>query len=300
MGRDTRQAGGENGGENGGKPFSPLRVGGMALENGVLFQTDRLWAMGIRGEDGEIQVVSGRKIGLDRSSRLKRIPLLRGLVTMAETLLLLPRVKADGGRLPLPVRSPEVLASTLVSVAGSIALRNPKRRLSPLAEELLASALALVPSLLALRKSSATQYHAAEHKSINAYERNGRLTREEARTSRAQHPRCGSNVVGPALALMAAGNLLSRRVLGRRNQAARVGVSFLSLSGAIELTQWASRHRESPWARAFTCPGGNLQQAVTTAEPSDAQLEVGLAALRELLRLEGACSDGVDPAQGQG
>ena len=265
-----------------------LRIGGMALENGVLFQTDRVWTMGIRGDDGEIRIVSGRKAGLDRSSPAKRVPLLRGLISMAETVLLLPRVRAGGGRLPLPVRSPEVLASTLVSVAGTIILKNPKRRLSPLTEEFLVSTLALVPSLMALRKSSATQYHAAEHKSINAYELHGEFSQEEARSARAEHPRCGSNIVGPALALMALGNLLARRALGRSNHAARLGVSFLSLSGAIELVQWASRHPGNIWAKAFTFPGGNLQQAVTTAEPTDAQLDVGLAALRELLRLEGA------------
>jgi len=274
-----------------------LRIGGMALENGVLFQTDRLWTMGIRGNDGEVRVVSGRKTGLDRSSRAKRIPLLRSLVAMAETALLLPRIQAGGGRLPLPIRSPEVLASTVASVAGSLILRNPKRRLSPLTEELLTSALALVPSLMALRKSSATQYHAAEHKSINAYERYGEFGREEARVARSEHPRCGSNIVGPALALMAAGNLLARHALGRRNQAARIGVSFLSLSGAIELVQWASRHPGNLWAKAFTYPGGNLQQAVTTAEPTDAQLEVGLAALKELLRLEGATDAGIESRQ---
>ncbi|HDY69804.1 MAG TPA: hypothetical protein ENH54_02590, partial [Actinobacteria bacterium] len=128
-----------------------LSIGGMALENGVLFQTDRVWTMGIRGDDGEIRVVSGRKTGLDRSSPARRVPLLRGKVSMAETLLLLPRVRAGGGRLPLPGRSREVLASTLVSIAGTMILKNPKRRLSPLMEELLASTLALVPSLMALR-----------------------------------------------------------------------------------------------------------------------------------------------------
>ncbi len=59
-----------------------LRIGGMALENGVLFQTDRVWTMGIRGDDGEIRVVSGRKTGLDRSSPARRLLLLRGRVVL--------------------------------------------------------------------------------------------------------------------------------------------------------------------------------------------------------------------------
>ena len=53
-------------------------------------------------------------------------------------------------------RSPEVMASMIVSVVGSIAVKNPKRKLSPLTEELVMAALALLPSLVALRR---TQRH---------------------------------------------------------------------------------------------------------------------------------------------
>ncbi len=263
-----------------------MRIGGMAMENGILFQTDRHWTMGIRGDDGKIHVTSGAKLGLSRRSRLKRTPMLRGLVTMAETLVLLPQVYSRGGRLPLPARSPDVLASMLVSTAGSIILRNPKRPMPPLLEELLVSAMAVIPSLMALRKTHATQYHAVEHKSINAYESHGALEKMDARDAHSEHPRCGSNIVGPALALITLGNFMSRRLLGRQSPAARVGVSFLSLSGAIELVQWAARNPASPWSSMLRKPGGSLQQLVTAAEPTDEQIDVGLAALRELIRLE--------------
>lgn len=267
---------------------SRLRIGGMAMENGILFQTDRHWSLGVRDDEGGIRVASGRKLGLSRTSRIKRTPFLRGMVTMAETLALLPRVHSSGGRLPLPARSPDVLASMLVTVAGSLVLRNPKRPVSPLLEELLVSVMAVVPSLVALRKTHATQYHAVEHKSINAYEDHGFLEKGDTLGAQAEHPRCGSNIVGPALALMTLGNIMSRRVLGRQSSAARVGVSFLSLSGAIELVQWAARHPASPWSAMLRRPGGSLQHLVTTSEPTDEQLDVGLAALRELISLEQA------------
>lgn len=265
-----------------------LRIGGMALENGVLFQTDRNWTLAVRDERGEIQVDSGRKLGLGRSPKIKKVPLLRGIVNLGETVLLLPQVYARGGKLPLPVDSPQVLASVLVTLCGTLLLKNPKRRFSPLFEEVMASALALLPSLVALRKTNATEYHAAEHKSINAYERFGDVAQQQARDARAEHVRCGSNIVGPALVMMTIGNVVMRRTMGRQSHVARVGVSLISLTGAIELVQWAARHPRSPWSQLFTKPGGSLQNLVTTSDPSDEQLAVGLAALKELLRIEGA------------
>ncbi|MHB1324642.1 MAG: DUF1385 domain-containing protein [Thermoleophilia bacterium] len=264
-----------------------LKIGGMALENGVIFQTEKHWAMALREPDGEIKIASGDKMSLGLT-RMRKIPLLRSLVSLAESAMVLPRASAHGGELPIMTGSPEVIASMIVSVAGSIAVKNPKRKLSPLMEEMLVAALAVVPSLVALRRSQATKYHAAEHKSINGYEASGSLDPVRASKARAEHPRCGSNIVGPALALMTVGNTMAQRMLGRRSNVARLGVSVLSLSGAIELVQWASRNPKSLWLKVLTLPGVKLQNLVTTSEPTEDKIAIGLAALRELLRLEGA------------
>jgi uncharacterized protein YqhQ len=269
----------------------------MAMENGVLFQTDRHWSMAVRRENGDIEVSSGEKTSLNRSSRLKRIPMLRGLVNLTESMMVLPAAHARGGQLPMMGRSPAVVASMLVSAVGTIAVRNPKKRLPPFVEELTVSALALLPSLVALRRNKAVQYHAAEHKSINAYETAGVLDEHVAEDATAEHPRCGSNIVGPALALMTVGNTLTRRYMGRHSSLGRLGVSVLSLSGSMEMIQWAARHPRSRWSRAITTPGSSLQNLVTTREPTEDQLDVGLAALRELLRLEGALDES-GPAAG--
>jgi uncharacterized protein YqhQ len=205
---------------------------------------------------------------------------------MADTAMVLPKAIASGGKLPLPTGSPLVVLSVAASMGGSALLKNPKRRVPPFLEELLLSALAVLPSLVALRKTQATEYHAAEHKSINAYEHGGRLDSESVRSSEAEHPRCGSNVVGPALAMMTIGNTLARHALGRRSNLARFGVSLLSLSSAVELVQWASRNPGNSLSSTVIKPGSELQHMLTTVEPSKEQMAVGLAALEELLRLE--------------
>ena len=263
-----------------------LRIGGMALENGVLFQSERFWSMAVRAADGGIEVASGSKSSLPRRLGLRKVPLLRGLVSLSESASVLPEAHAHGGQLPVLMRSPGLLASMLASTLGTVILRNPKKRLPPLLEETALAGLALLPSLIALRQSKAVQYHAAEHKSINAYEAAGALDAQEASGARAEHARCGSNVVGPALALMALGNTLSRRAFGRQSQLARLGVGVLSLSGAMEMILWASRNPRNLLSRLLTTSGESLQSLVTTREPTGDQLDVGLSALRELLRLE--------------
>ncbi len=264
------------------------RIGGMALENGVLFQSERFWSMAVRRDGGGIEVASGEKSALPRRLGLRKIPMLRGLVSLSESASVLPEAHAHGGQLPVLMRSPGVLASVLASTFGTLALKNPKKRLPPLIEETVLAGLALLPSLVALRHSNAVQYHAAEHKSINAYEATGAVDEEGAQLARAEHARCGSNIVGPALALMALGNTVSRHALGRQSQLARLGVGLLSLSGAMEMIQWASRNPRSLWSKLLTTSGNGLQTFITTREPTGDQLDVGLAALQELLRLETA------------
>lgn len=263
-----------------------LKIGGMALDNGVLFHTYRNWAMAIRDEDGEIKLTSGRKNTRSPFARMRKYPFLRGVASLADTATILPRAVAGGGRLPLPAGSPQVVFSVAASMAGTALLKNPKRRVPPFIEEVLLSVLAVMPSLVALRKTPATGYHAAEHKSINAYEQSGGLGMGSVRESQAEHARCGSNIVGPALALMTIGNTAARRILGRRSNLARFGVSLMSLSGAIELVQWAARNPGNGISSAVTRPGMGMQQVLTTDEPSQEQMAVGLAALEELLRME--------------
>lgn len=269
-----------------------LKIGGMALENGVLFQTPNHWAMAVRGDDGVITVTSGAKHLPAPLKQMRRIPLLRGLVSLAEAATVLPRAHAHGGQVAAFSRSPQLLATMIVSVLGTLIVRNSRRRLSPAVEELAVSAFSLVPSLMALRKSHAVQYHAAEHKSINAFEATGGIDVDRARDARPEHPRCGSNIIGPAMVLMTIGNTMVRRYFKQRHQVARLGVGLLSMSGAVELMQWSARHPHSLMAKAFTGPGEELQHLLTTAEPTREQLDVGLSALRELLRLEGVWEPG--------
>jgi uncharacterized protein YqhQ len=74
---------------------------------------------------------------------------------------------------------------------------------------------------------------------------------------------------------------------------ARALAALAGVGGAVELFVFAERNPDSVLARAVHGPGYEIQRLVSTREPSDEQLEVGAAALQEVLRIEGVAADTV-------
>ncbi len=250
-----------------------VRLGGMALENGVLVHGPRHWACAIRTEDGEIEVASGLKPF--RSAEM-RSGLLRGPLKIAEAFALLPVVRRRLPAARLPFERPEV-AATLVGSAGAI--RGVRASpLTPIAQEALAALLAVAPAAFAIRGSSIAEYHGAEHISIGTYEHGETRPRE--------HERCGSHLVGPLLLTSAAGSLLARAVPPHLRLLARAGAAVGAMAASVELFSWMVKNERNPVARALALPGHELQQRLLTAEPTPEQLAVANAALVECLRLE--------------
>jgi uncharacterized protein YqhQ len=65
-------------------------------------------------------------------------------------------------------------------------------------------------------------------------------------------------------------------------------MSLASMGAAVEVFAWSERHAGSRAARLLRVPGHELQRVVGTREPTDAQLEVGRAALDAILAAERA------------
>ncbi len=246
----------------------------MALPNGVLVHGPSAWACAIRHEDGRLEVASARK--RFRAADVT-IPLLRGPARLAEALALLPQVKRKLPAARLPMESPQVLASMTAAAVGVKALRDSSR-LRPAAQELLSGLLSLAPAMLALRGSELAAYHGAEHISIGSYE-HGRRTEKE-------HERCGGHLVGPLVATSAVGNLIAGLVPECARQPARAAAQLGAIAAATEIFGWMTRNPENVLARALSKPGHELQHRLSTAEPTEEQLEVAEAALAACLELE--------------
>jgi uncharacterized protein YqhQ len=250
-----------------------VRLGGMALGNGVLVHGPTAWACAIRTGSGELKVASRRK--RFRAAEISN-PLLRGPARLAEAFALLPQVKRALPEAELPMQRPRVLAGMLVSAGVLQAAR--RSGLRPVARELVTSVVSLVPAGLALRTGELAEYHGAEHVSIGTYEHG------EARPK--EHERCGSHLVGPMLLTSALGNLAAERAPEHLRGAARAAGAVGAAAASVEIFGWMTRHPKHPLARALAKPGHELQHRVGTREPTPQQLEVAEAALAACLELE--------------
>ena len=142
-----------------------LRLGGMALRNGLLIHGPTSWAAAARDESGEIQVASGPKPTLAPELAV-RVPLLRGPLRLAEAFVLLPMVRMRLRAARLPFEDVRVIAAMLIASSASRALR---RRGPSAANELMQAALGLAPALVALSDRNLAAYHCVEHNAIGAY-----------------------------------------------------------------------------------------------------------------------------------
>jgi uncharacterized protein YqhQ len=251
-----------------------IRLGGMALGNGVLVHGPNSWACAVRHPDGRIEVASARK--RIRAADVTN-PLVRGPARMLEALALLPQVKRKLPAAQLPMQNKRVFAS-MVGVAVAARGIRDSSRLRPAAQELLAGMLALAPAAFALRGSDLAAYHGAEHISIGTYEHGERATRE--------HERCGGHLIGPLVATTAVGNVLAGLAPEHLRNRARTVAQFGALAAATEIFGWMTRNPANVVARALAKPGHELQHRLSTVEPTAEQLEVAEAALAACLELE--------------
>ena len=255
-----------------------IRLGGMALVNGVLVHGPHSWACAVRSEEGELKVASEYK--RFRAADVKN-PLLRGPARIAEVFALLPQVRRRLPEARLPFQRPQVLAA-MGGTALVVRAIKDSSRLSPLAAELVGGVLSLAPAALALRGGELAAYHGAEHISIGSYEHGERRARE--------HERCGSHLLGPLVASTAIGGALAARAPARLRGPARAAAQIGAVAASVELFGWMTRNPDKPLSRALARPGHELQHRLATAEPSPEQLEVAEAALAACLELEHAAA----------
>ncbi len=256
-----------------------LRLGGMALRNGLLVHGPTHWAAAVRTDAGELKVASGPKPDLGGRAA-ERVAGVRGVLKLAEAVAVIPLVKRALPEAKLPMQDRRTLGAMGVAAFGGHAIRSSGAR--TLGREAVVAMLSLVPALMALRGGDLAAYHGVEHKAIAGYE-------EDADASEAdkEHERCGSHLVAPMLTAATVGNVAARRA-GLRGPAAEAAVGLGSAAVAVEVFAWSERHPDTAVARLLRRPGFEIQRAIGTRDPTAEQLQVGRAALAEILRVEGA------------
>jgi uncharacterized protein YqhQ len=261
-----------------------LRLGGMALRNGLLIHGPTHWAAAVRDREGKIEVGSERKPEL-APELVTKIPGLRGPVKLAEAMLVLPLARRRLPAARLPFEDGRVLAAVGATLLATSILR--KRTRAGALREGIVQAIGAVPAVVALSDRNLAAYHGVEHKAIAAYEQgSGTPAPSDVAAVPKEHDRCGSNLIVPMMLLSAGGTVLLERLVEKPSAAARAGVGLGGASLAVEMFAWSDRHHGEPLAEAFHTPGREIQRRLATKEPTSEQLEVGIAALEEILRVE--------------
>ena len=221
-------------------PEDKLRLGGMALRNGLLVHGPTHWAAAVRTDDGEMKVASGPKPNLGGKAA-ERLPGVRGVVKLAEAMAVIPLVKRALPEARLPMQDVRTLGAMGAAALGGQAIRTAGSRTGArtAGREAAVALVSLAPALLALRSGDLAAYHGVEHKSIAAYE-DGEDAAAPTRSTTAAAPtssrRCSRRP--------RSGTWPMRRA-GLRGPAAEAAVGLGSAAVAVEVFAWGERHPDS-------------------------------------------------------
>ena len=257
-----------------------LRLGGMALRNGLLIHGPTSWSVAARTPSGEIEVAAGPKPNFG-GNRLAGVPIVRGPLRLAEAFAVIPIARRALPSARLPFEDPRVIAAALATTFVSAVVRGRSSTPTSPARETIAGALGLAPAIVALTGTELANYHAVEHKAIGGYEQHV----DPAGVPK-EHQRCGSNLIVPMILFGTAGQLIVEALVENPGRVARAITAIVGLSVSVETFVHADRRPDSLLGRAIHAAGDGIQRLFATREPSAEQLEVGIAALAAVLEAE--------------
>ncbi|HEX4930621.1 MAG TPA: DUF1385 domain-containing protein [Gaiellaceae bacterium] len=269
--------------------------------------------MAVRKPDGEIAEVVREITSPMARNRLFRLPIVRGVIALGESLAIGFRAlaisanyaaqdpEAESGEVQTEISRGQIIFSFAIAIGFALMLFKVTPALitnwlpidttgafvvieGVIRVTIFLLYLLLISLLPDLRR--VFQYHAAEHKAINAYEAGEELTPERVQKFSLIHPRCGTAFL---LWVMVIGIFVFAFV----GQPAwywlitsRILLLPLIAGIAYELIRFAGKHQGNTILMALLAPGMWLQR-LTTRQPTLDQIEVSIRALQEVLRREG-------------
>ncbi|MEJ7841314.1 MAG: DUF1385 domain-containing protein [Rubrobacter sp.] len=288
-----------------------MRVGGQAIMEGVLMRSPNFWGMAVRSPEGNVELRAEPFRSVTRKSKLFRLPIIRGALSLGETLWLGMKALTLSTNIALGEEeelSKKEIAGTLIfalvlgfglflvapvfGTKGLGALLGSSIE-NPVLFNLIEGAIRIgifILYILGITWISKDikrffAYHGAEHKAIKVYERGEELIPENSHKLDTSHVRCGTSFVLYVLVL----SILAFSLLGVEGWlymlASRVVVIPLVAGIAFEFIMWSARNEKNPIVKILVWPGLQMQR-LTTREPSDDMVEVAMASLKKVLSME--------------
>jgi uncharacterized protein YqhQ len=288
-------------------------IGGQAVLEGVMMRSPTAWSVAVRKPNGQIAEVNRPVSSALLEHRWLRIPILRGIVALGESLAIGFRALAIsanyaaqdedseegdvqtelskgqlafafgiaiGFALLLFKVSPALITSWLpIDDNGLFVVVEGLIRVTIFVLYLVV--LSLLPDLRRV-----FQYHAAEHKAINAYEAGEELVPAKVAPYSLLHVRCGTAFLLYVMVVAIFVFAFVGQPAWYWLIATRILLLPLIAGIAYEIIRFAGKNATNPALRGLLAPGMWLQR-LTTREPTLDQIEVSIRALKEVLRLEG-------------
>jgi len=278
-----------------------------------MMRSPSMWAVAVRKPDGQIAEVVKEISSPMARRRIYRLPIVRGVIALGESLAIGFRAlaisanyaaqdpDAKEGDVETEITRGQIIFSFAIAIGFALMLFKVTPALITnflpvdttgyfvviegcIRVGIFLLYLFLISLLPDLRR--VFQYHAAEHKAINAYESGAELTPENVQKFSLIHPRCGTAFL---LWVMVIGIFVFAFV-GQPGWfwliASRILLLPVIAGIAYELIRFAGKHQDNVVLMALLAPGLWLQR-LTTRPPSLDQLEVSIRALQEVLRREG-------------
>ncbi len=275
--------------------------GGQAVIEGVMIRGQRFSSVAVRRPNGEV-VLRVEPLSSFYTGRLRRVPLIRGVIVLVETLILGMRALTYSANVALDQDGQELskralafmMAIALVFGIGLfflVPLFITRGLDSYIASSLASNAIEGVIRLLIFVAYIAViglmpdirrvfAYHGAEHMTIHAREKGEPLRVEFIRKYSTAHPRCGTAFL---LVVMVVA-ILVFVFLGRPPMEWRIlsRILLVPIIAAVsyEIIRFSDAHSQNPLVKLLTAPSLALQ-ALTTRQPDDSQIEVAIAAVEQ-------------------
>ena len=284
-------------------------IGGQAVLEGVMMRGASNWAVAVRKPNGQIAEVCRPIESVMKRHWAFRLPIVRGVVALGESLAIGFRALSISANYAAADENEEaetelsrgaIIFAFLIAIGFAISVFKVGPALLadllPISNgtwfvvveglirvSVFVAYLILISLLPDLRR--VFQYHAAEHKAINAYEAGEELTPQTVQRYSLIHPRCGTAFLLWVMVIA----IFVFAFFGRPHWywliLTRIALLPLIAGLAYELIRFAGKHANNRWVLWLLAPGLWLQR-LTTREPSLDQLEVSIRALKEVLQLE--------------
>ncbi len=280
-----------------------LAFGGQAVIEGVMIRSKKHMVICVRQPNGEVLTKTEEIKSLSERHRVLRIPFLRGIIALFETLYLGVKglyfsanvsLEEEGEKIePKEMAVAFILAIALAIFLFSISpfflatLFKLRGVVFNVVEGMIRIAIFLlylvaVAFVRDLRR--VFQYHGAEHVAINAYEAGVELNVDNAKNYSRLHPRCGTSFVFIVFLI----SILLFSLMPSQNFATRLSYRIILIpviaSISYELLKISDKYKKSRVMKILTMPGLGIQ-CLTTRKPDEDMIAVALKAVQEVNKL---------------